>query len=1264
MSGKRTRSFAFAALAAIASVSAVPALAGTTGTITGTVVSSTGAPIAGAKILVSSPSQQATATSDASGRYAFLSLAPDTYSIVISKPGYETLTTNGISVFADQAQTLRFTLRTALKTIATVTTRSSMDVVKPGTTSDVYSVNATVTQAVAGVGGGGNLNNAYSAIATIPGAFVPPNQQGWDQVVYIRGGNFDQIGYEFDGVPVNRSFDNYPGGTAGTLGQQELQLYAGGGTVGQSASGLAGFINQVIKTGTYPGYASVSGGIGTPTYYHNLQVEVGGATPDRLFSYYVGIGGYNQDFRYLDQYNGTGLAQTFGSPIIAYNATNLFFGGDYPTCGFVPPTGSGDYNGPNASPVYNPFSLKPGQPGYLRLPSGIAVNPGCYQTISPEYASYSNLIDRENVANFHIGIPHRHDAGKDDVQILYNDIALLSQFYSSQNDIGPNVITQLNQIFTGETVPEFWPDFTTWPSGTYFGENPTGIKPVPYFMPSSPGGRCANVTPYRLSGPPAIQGACPGGTWSTVPVDSRDSFWNDAGIVKLQYQHNMGSNAYFRIYGYTFYSDWLQTSPLSWGSGALLGFGVTSYDYELNSHTRGLAFSFADQLNSQNLVTFDTNYTTATTNRYNNTNFNNTLSTITTNLTNGNECFAWETGRVYPGGQVYQAGQPAPCNSALTSGTFYRPQPAPAIKGANWEITYTGNSGFVNNVIPNFTTFALEDRWNPTDRLDVVLGLRDEIYSYDLANTSNNGQNFWFLAGQREFCYNPVTLAPYFIPSRPASGLPPTPFIGFTCPVDNSIPAHPVQTVHPDGADGHLLLSNNYNPTLTDYAFTPQLGLTYTINPDTVLRFSAGRFAQEPETYQVQYNSKDNNLAYELFQAFWQYGYTTPKHDPLVQYSNNYDASYERRFKGTDMSIKITPYYRYATNQVYSIGLPFGLSGGLNTGVERVDGVELAFNKGDFDRNGLSLLVSYTYTNSAEKWANYPGTSLNPIDPYNQDIANFNGLTKAGGGSRCYENDSVGNVYPDPRCTQIKPGYNPPILNPYYSMAPQPLLDRNGWYPVGLDFPYLSPNVASVVVNYKKDKFSITPALTFNEGQLYGNPADVYGYDPRVCFNNSAHIPSAKSPLQADYTSCFSAATQNGTSPGSLFIPNPQTGVFDGFGMFRNPSQLNLSMTIGYQITPAVKVNVLMANLVNACFGGSSETWTKQYPPNSYTCGYIPNFYYVSNFYNGSSPNDRRANGVTLNPSFAQSYIPAWADTNSLVLPNPFNMYVQFNIKI
>ncbi|MFZ0681310.1 MAG: TonB-dependent receptor, partial [Candidatus Cybelea sp.] len=350
-------------------LAAVRAYAGTTGSVTGIVARTGGGPIAGARVVAVSPSQTVTVITDASGRFSMLSLAPDTYAITVSKDGFETSTTTGISVFADQVQTLRIPLQASLRTIARVTARSSMDVVKSGTTTDVYSVNATVTQAAAGIGGGGNLNNAYSAIAAVPGAFVPPNQQGWDQTVYIRGGNYDQVGYEFDGVPVNRSFDNYPGSTAGTLGQQELQVYTGGGTAGSSATGLAGFINQVIKTGTFPGYATVDAGIGSTTYYHNLQFEVGGATPDRLFSYYIGVGGYNQDYRYLDQFNGSNLGDVWGYPAIAFNTAHLYFGGVFPTCVNTAPEGTGWYSGPNSSPVYNPFTLSPGQTGYVPFPN-------------------------------------------------------------------------------------------------------------------------------------------------------------------------------------------------------------------------------------------------------------------------------------------------------------------------------------------------------------------------------------------------------------------------------------------------------------------------------------------------------------------------------------------------------------------------------------------------------------------------------------------------------------------------------------------------------------------------------------------------------------------------------------------------------------------------------------------------------------------------------------------------------------------------------
>ncbi|HTA38533.1 MAG TPA: TonB-dependent receptor, partial [Candidatus Acidoferrales bacterium] len=312
-----------------------PAMAGTTGALIGAVTDATsGAPVAGAKVTMTAPSQIASAITDAKGNYVFASMAPDTYTLTIAKDGFDTNSTSGISILADQTLRLTFKLQHSLKNIANVTSRSSMNLVRPGTTTDVYSVNPAVTKAAAPIGGGGGLNNAYSAIAAMPGAFVPNGQMGVNQTVYIRGGYYDQIGYEYDGVPVNRSFDNYPAHSASTLGQQELQIYAGGGGANSNATGLAGFINQVTKTGTFPGYGTGVLGIGAPTFYHQAEFEAGGATPDRLFSYYVGISGADQDYRYLDNDNGSDLVNIFPYNVGPSNRTTYtdFYPAMYPNC--------------------------------------------------------------------------------------------------------------------------------------------------------------------------------------------------------------------------------------------------------------------------------------------------------------------------------------------------------------------------------------------------------------------------------------------------------------------------------------------------------------------------------------------------------------------------------------------------------------------------------------------------------------------------------------------------------------------------------------------------------------------------------------------------------------------------------------------------------------------------------------------------------------------------------------------------------------------
>ena len=81
---------------------------------------------------------------------------------------------------------------------------------------------------------------------------------------------------------------------------------------------------------------------------------------------------------------------------------------------------------------------------------------------------------------------------------------------------------------------------------------------------------------------------------------------------KLQYTHALSSNAYLRVFGYSFYSDWLINSPEA------LALSKGAYDYELDTHTAGGEVQFSDQITDKNLLTVTANYTTANVIRFNN----------------------------------------------------------------------------------------------------------------------------------------------------------------------------------------------------------------------------------------------------------------------------------------------------------------------------------------------------------------------------------------------------------------------------------------------------------------------------------------------------------------------------------------------------------------------------------------------------------------------------------------------------------------------
>ena len=1110
-----------------------PAGAGTTGGLRGRVVDGqTKAPIASAIVTATSASQTATTRTDANGSFNFISLAPDTYVVSAQVQGYDAFSASGVTVIADQVQIAgTFTLAKSLRTIGKTQARTSGNLVSPGTTSDVYSVNASGQHASQAVGGPGGLNQAYSAIATVPGANVPQGQQGWNQLVYVRGGDYSDVANELDGVPVQRASDFAPITTLSSLGQQEVQTYTGGTPPSAEASGLSGYINQVIKTGSFPGYQEVNAGVGGPAFYHQLSAEVSGATNNRNFSYYVGLGASNQDYRYSDQFNGT------SNPLFFY-----------------------------------PLSISTGLNGQVFDGSGPALfSPGQSYAIS-------NTTERDNIFNFHIGIPHKDGALKDDVQLLFVNSDIQSGFYSSPNDLGGNDL-----ITAGYGAPATFTDTFYYRGKLFAPPDPTKVQIA--VSPSSP-------THQPFTG--------------LIDPNTRDADDHNASILKLQYQKNFSAKQYLRLFGYSEYTDWFINGPVS----AYTTYGGEIQDYEVHGNTFGATAVYANQLNDRNLLTFTGSYQTQKLETYSGNTYQGSISTNLVdakgncyNPGSGNYASCYTPiynadGSSNPYGGLNQYGffgSPAPGfpSSSLTpvdpSGNPLTPPAgsAAARNGARTLVTNDGQNAQIDQITPFFSAASLADQWRPNDRTTINAGLRLENYTYRLDDTvgGNPARAFWFGAYNREFSFGTSATSVAQCTSTDANGL----------PISGVDPTTGASLCTP-GTNANLA---NVSPrTVSFTAYQPRLSFTYSVNPDTVLRGSYGRYAAPSPTSYQQYDVVQQDLPTFIGQ-FLPYGFNTPFHQSRPSYSNNYDLSVEHHFKNTDVSFKLTPFYRSTQDQLANI--PIGTQGvldGLNVGRQRNYGVEFQLRKGTFDRDGFGGVLSYTFTRSRVQYNDFGAGGRNEIDNLNDYIRNYNAYTSAcasgavtklcgstsngAAAAPCYAQTSAGAV-PDAACGAGS------IANPYYAAKPQPLLDRNGEY-VPYDIlpapfqganSYETPNVATVVLNYRHSRFSVTPSLTFSSGASYGSPLVYPGYDPLSCTGTTTGNA-------ADTTTCANY----------LFIPDKFTGKFDSFGDLREPSRLTGNLQFGYDASKKVSFTLTMTGLIDHCY-------QRGYPwDNASTCVY------------------------------------------------------------
>ena len=1066
-----------------------------------------------------------------------------------------------------------------------------------------------------------------------------------------------------------------------------------------------------------------------------MTAEAGGSNPNRTFSYYVGIQGYNQHFPFgtWNSYgnlnpngiNSYGLqAQSEVATLLgglAYNGYPLDFNDAKCTasgidCGAVGQFLSGPYAACQNGGANGGIAV-----GYTQA------NPGPFGGACVGYGPWnsyylSNEFERDNVVNLHFAIPHKNDSGRDDLQLLYDNSMQYQLVNSSINENGglPYISGFLNQFSSFATAP--WAGTNVaglcgYENFFMFGCAQTN-SPLEYidskiFAPGTSFGQAANtavVNPYPFPNSPtnrAINNPFTGDFPSGLPTDLQDGFWNNVGIVKAQYTKNIGSNAYARLFGYTFYSDWLISGPDCAATcyfDGLLQYGLfgETANYELATHTRGAEFQFADQINAANLLRFTANYTTAGVSRFNNGSFEAGYAgsrTGVTNLTNGNpsnpQCFSFTTGNQ------------ASCFSSSTYGTYQSPTRGQAnnpcgtsllvtspacVAGATWQVTVPGGQGTFNTVRPVFTSVALEDEFKPNDKLDLTVGLRLENYTYNLQNSNTPEFNFWFNEGAQVNCYDPATQLPMITPLGPGQPVPPAPVQTNPLGPCGTAPSGQ-EGLHPVGSTalcngvtkvdcGSLLYSANSPASLSRQMLSPRLGLTYTLSPDDVLRFSAGKFTQPTETAFEQYMDQSGKRAAAFnFTQFWGLGFFTPAHDNPVQYSNNYDGSWEHRFHNSDVTFKLSPFYRDTHNEIVTLVLGPGFVSGTNVGHQHSYGVEFQIQKGDPTRDGLAGMLSYTWTKALLQYGNLPN-GTNGIDYLNNYIKAFNGLTSAGGGSPCYQG-TTGMACPASFAA------NPTVvINPYYNMSQQSLLDRNGYYPVYPNEPpndpfdqggfssAIAPHTFSGWLQYKHGRFAIAPNFELVAGGYYGSPTDTMGIDPRACYQNEGAavgsdgvtpVLPANSPY-AGYCDFIAAGASPVTQSGQLAIPNPLTGKMDTEGQFQQPWQLNIGALVRYDVSPRVTANLTLTNLVNRCFGGSSTAWSKAFPANQYVCGYGSNTTGPNNagfigtqpgagFFYGASGADP-VNGTTpYAPAFNYPFYPVSGAI-------PFQAYFEVQVKL
>ena len=375
-----------------------------------------------------------------------------------------------------------------------------------------------------------------------------------------------------------------------------------------------------------------------------------------------------------------------------------------------------------------------------------------------------------------------------------------------------------------------------------------------------------------------------------------------------------------------------------------------------------------------------------------------------------------------------------------------------------------------------------------------------------------------------------------------------------------------------------------------------------------MLRLGYGKYFQPSSTAYTFYNRTGADIASYDVPKFYPYGFSSAEHPIPPEISYNLDFSWEHQVRGSDLSWKITPFYRKTQNEDINVILDptTNFVSAIPALSSNIKGIELLLRKGDFNRNGFAGQLAYTYTYEQSRYQILPGgtTALTNV---NNSISNYNAYTSA-----CAANPTRKGCGTTSNGLTAAPCYSPTgtpdlacgagdIANPYWNAPMQPLFDPNAsYFPYNQTFgtgfssnasSYNIPHVATAILNYKHDKWAFTPSLQFTAGGRYGSPVMGIAMDPASGCSPLASGTTAGDP-RYPYGAPGGAPYDAQTCPGYLTGPDPYTGTFDTPGQFVEPSQILANLGITYEANKRLSFSATVVNLWGTCFGGTREAWT------------------------------------------------------------------------